>query len=170
MAPDVAPGALGEAPPSPPRAPGAWGRSSAHPSVAPIVNQGSGTPQKRALVLLLIAAAFGVAVALNLPLCPFALVTRHPCPGCGMTRAALALAQGHITEALRLHPLSIVVVPAAILLITQGSMSYVRRGRWETFESARTWWATALWLLFGLALFGVWIARFFGALGGPVPV
>ena len=39
--------------------------------------------------------------------CPFHLLTGIDCPGCGMTRACIALARGEIGRALQYNPLSI---------------------------------------------------------------
>jgi hypothetical protein len=47
-------------------------------------------------------------------LCPFALVTGTACPGCGLTRAAAALAQGDLGMALSFHPLVFVVLAWAL--------------------------------------------------------
>src|SRR5689334_14901358 len=63
-------------------------------------------PLGRAVRLGVVVAALAAAVFTEIPLCPFALVTRHPCPGCGLTRATLALLHGHLGEALGFHPLS----------------------------------------------------------------
>ena len=41
----------------------------------------------------------------KIQLCPFRLVTGHPCPGCGLTHAALCLARGDIVGSLRAHAL-----------------------------------------------------------------
>lgn len=38
-------------------------------------------------------------------ICFFHRLTGMACPGCGMTRAAAALAKGHFTESVRFHPL-----------------------------------------------------------------
>ena len=46
--------------------------------------------------------------------CLFHSVTDVPCPGCGMTRACLSLTHGHLTDALRYHPFSIVILVLAI--------------------------------------------------------
>ena len=45
--------------------------------------------------------------------CIFHSVTDVPCPGCGMTRACLALTHAHFTEAWRYHPFSFVIVGIA---------------------------------------------------------
>jgi hypothetical protein len=85
--------------------------------------------------------------------CPFALVTGIPCPGCGLGRATLALLAGHPIDAFRFYPMVFVVVPALIGFFT--------------FPPAMRTWAAAVLLI---AVFGVWIARFGGAFGGPVSV
>jgi hypothetical protein len=104
------------------------------------------------------------------PLCPFAAVTHHPCPGCGLSRATLALLSGHVREALRFHPLAPLISPLAVGLAGYAAFVYVRDGRWPAMggKSAGRMAAAgiALWVL----LLGVWIARFLGAFGGPVPV
>ncbi|AUX43765.1 hypothetical protein SOCE26_052200 [Sorangium cellulosum] len=112
----------------------------------------------------------GLWTACGLPLCPFAIVTRHPCPGCGLTRATFALAQGHVAEALRLHPLSPVVAPLVIAALVYNAATYVKDGRVAAAESLRGAWVTGLGLALAAAMLGVWVARFFGAFGGPVPV
>jgi len=125
---------------------------------------------KRASRLALIGGAFGFAVALGIPLCPFAILTRHPCPGCGLTRATLALAHGHLTEAVHLHPLSPVLAPLVVGAFMYNALVYVREGRWAAAESLTHRWITRLALVAAAALLAVWIARFCGAFGGPVAV
>src|SRR6478609_1957480 len=51
------------------------------------------------LVGLGAALLAGRAVSLHLPACPFRAATGVPCPGCGMTRLADAVAHGRIGEA-----------------------------------------------------------------------
>ena len=46
--------------------------------------------------------------------CIFHLVTDVPCPGCGMTRACLALTHGHFADAWHYHPFSFLVIGLAI--------------------------------------------------------
>jgi hypothetical protein len=124
----------------------------------------------RALRLGAVAAVTAALFALRVPLCPFAILTRHPCPGCGLTRAALALASGQIDAALHFHPLVLPLVPLTALVLIQGSYNYVRHGRWRTVEFVQNRWLTIASICMGVAMMGVWLARFFGAFGGPVPV
>lgn len=118
-------------------------------------------------------ALFAVAVLLDGTLCPFANLTGHPCPGCGMTRAALRLMQGDLIGALRLHPLSPLCVPLVVVVVLEGVLSAGRAGRIGWSEHLLTRWRLHPDWIFGalsLMLLGVWIARFFGAFGGPVSI
>lgn len=47
-----------------------------------------------------------LAVLTGSTLCPVAALTGTPCPGCGMTRAVVALARGDLSAAWRWHPLA----------------------------------------------------------------
>lgn len=130
----------------------------------------SGWP-RRALLVLGLGAAGGVAILLDAPLCPSAALFGIPCPGCGLTRATLALVRGDVLTAFHFHPLVFVLSPLFIGLMASALLDYVRgpvrrepRAGWNT-----PWLGPALWVLFALLL-GVWIARFFGAFGGPAPV
>ncbi|MFZ5890072.1 MAG: DUF2752 domain-containing protein [Myxococcota bacterium] len=120
-----------------------------------------------------LAAAGAIAVLSDAPLCPTAALFGVPCPGCGLTRATLALLRGDVHAALHLHPLVFVLTPLFVALLASALWSYVRgpnaserapRVRWSS-----PWISRIAWLLLALTL-GVWVARFFGAFGGPVPV
>jgi hypothetical protein len=50
------------------------------------------------------------------------------------------------------------------------ALVYVREGRWAAAEGVQGRWVTAGALVLTVLLVGVWIARFLGAFGGPVPV
>lgn len=120
------------------------------------------------------AAVAGLVIA-GAPLCPSAGWLGIPCPGCGLTRAALRLAAGDLAGALQLHPLVPVAAPALL---------------WLAWGAARAWWipedssarlvplrpspweraGTAGAALLTAALLAVWGLRFFGFFGGPAPV
>jgi hypothetical protein len=48
--------------------------------------------------------------------CPFKVVTGLPCPGCGMTRAAIALLHGDPGASFYYHPLGIPLVLTAVAI------------------------------------------------------
>ena len=117
-----------------------------------------------------LVAALGIA-ALFAPfkLCLMALAVRLPCPGCGMTRAAVALAQGDFARALALHPLSPVMAPLMAAVLAQQGVGYIRTG--ARFGAGRVPRPLELFAaLMGLLLIVVWVARFFGFFGGPVTI
>ena len=102
-------------------------------------------------------------------LCLMALVLRIPCPGCGLTRAALALLYGDVARAFALHPLSPLVVPLAAGLVTGQATRYVRSG--TAFATGRlSLWIELTVAAVALLLVAIWAARFFGYFGGPVSV
>ena len=51
--------------------------------------------------------------------CIFKGVTGIPCPGCGMTRACLAILQGEFSTAWRYHPFSFLLIGLSILIVFQ---------------------------------------------------
>ena len=68
--------------------------------------------------------------------CIFKGVTGMPCPGCGMTRACLAILQGEFSTAWRYHPFSFLLIGLAILIVFQpeyaqekwGAISLIKQG------------------------------------------
>lgn len=126
---------------------------------------------RRALLVLAMAAAAAAAVLLDAPLCPSAALFGIPCPGCGLTRATLALLHGDLAGAFHFHPLVFVLSPLFVGLVANALFDYVRgtAARAVAKRGSGPWLGRALWLLLALML-GIWVARFFGAFGGPVPV
>src|SRR4051794_9255393 len=49
-------------------------------------------------------------VSLHAPPCPMRTVTGIPCPGCGMTRLADAVAHGHLSRALHVDPAGVALL------------------------------------------------------------
>jgi len=127
---------------------------------------------QRSLVVATFTGIFAGIVALRLPFCPLASVVGIPCPGCGLTRATLALAHGDLEHALSLHPLVFVLAPLFIWAVSSAAIGYVRgsgsSGPVRLWVASRT--VTALASLLLLVTLGVWGARFFGYFGGPVQV
>lgn len=134
---------------------------------------------KRAALIALLASPLALAIGLDLPLCPSASLLGMPCPGCGLTRATFALLRGDFGAAYRLHPLVFVLTPVYTGLLALIGWSYVRGGTAPSVLSSGVDWGRRLLLgrvasaaagLLIVLAFAVWIARFFGAFGGPVPV
>ena len=100
-------------------------------------------------------------------LCPTAGLTGFPCPGCGLTRAGLELLRGRVAQAWAYHPLIFVVGPAVALYLMVLTIDAFWPLAW--FRTSSTQHRVSLaGLMLAILLFGVWIARFAGAFGGPV--
>ena len=100
--------------------------------------------------------------------CPIAQWTHHPCPTCGLSRAVASLLTGHVRYALHEQPLVVVVLPVLSVVAALELGTYVwtgELGRWTRKRAiARTL------VVLAIALFLVWVSRFFGMFGGPVLV
>ncbi len=86
-----------------------------------------------------------------------------------MTRASFALLRLDLQTAASLHPLVFVVLPVLAIGASAGAIAYVRTGRASPPDRVARALGVVLPLLL-VALLAVWIARFFGHLGGPAPV
>jgi len=127
---------------------------------------------QRSLLVATFVGGFAAIIRFQLPFCPLASVLGVPCPGCGLTRATLALAHGDLKHALELHPLVLVLAPLFIWAMCSAAIGYIRGPR--AAQTVPRWLGsrtvTALASLLLVATLGVWGARFFGYFGGPVPV
>jgi hypothetical protein len=84
-----------------------------------------------------------------------------------MTRAARLLLTLHVADAWKMHPMVFVMPLLASLWVVDARIMYAR-GTWgAAFQSKPGRWFVASATVLGLVL---WIARFLGACGGPVPV
>ena len=120
--------------------------------------------------LVLLAAVLLYAPWFSWP-CVLRFVCGVPCPTCGITRATRLAMGGHFEEATRMHPLWFVVVPAAAALFAIELAVYARTGRFggsASFTRKRAVRAALLAVVGAVVI--VWIARFFGFLGGPAPI
>ena len=120
------------------------------------------------ITLAALAAAFLIWFALGEPTVSRCWVWEHwhvYCPGCGGTRALIALAHGQIGEALRCHlPVVAALALAAAYLLTQTVWRLRGRRGWTLHY--RPWWTAllvglflvnclarnVLWLGFGIPL------------------
>ena len=83
-----------------------------------------------------------------LPACPIREYFGFLCPGCGGTRAVMALLHGQVGEAVRLNALFVILLPFGIWF---GAESYRRAVRLREFEWPRV--PTAV--VYGIALAGL---------------
>ena len=123
--------------------------------------------------MLLGVGAFALAVRSDFPLCPLAGSFGIPCPGCGLTRATLALLHGDLLFALHLHPLVLLLSPLVVVIAGATAWNLLRTpaatpSPQAIFSNGRAMTALAT-IVLALTL-GVWLARFAGFFGGPVPV
>jgi hypothetical protein len=113
------------------------------------------------LVPLLVLAA---GLWSGLASCPTRVATGIPCPGCGLTRATIALLTGHFAEALHWHPLVPFMLPLVGFIIVRSLLvgaGLISSSAWQV--RMPTWLPVVLVAL----VIGVWLARLAGYLGGP---
>jgi hypothetical protein len=121
-----------------------------------------------------LALLFGLGAALlyakALP-CVFARVCHLPCPGCGSTRAVLALLSGDVHGVLVNNPLGPVVATILGLFALQSLGSMFRHGDFREVGAGRLGRCLryAAYVV-GAAELALWGLRFFGLFGGPVAV
>ena len=152
---------LGASPPNPPH-------HDAGDTPGPAVAPAPPEPHSRkhnALLILGFAALVALMAWIPGLGCPTKAVTGVPCPGCGMTRAALSIARLDVGSAWRFHPLVFAIVPFGAVVTWFMAIAPLRpsdRVRRALSRGA---------LLLAIALVVVWAARLGGALGGlPDPV
>jgi len=103
--------------------------------------------------------------------CPFALLFHAPCPGCGTTRALRGLYHLDFASMLRFNPVSPLVFAAGGLLAARSFVFIALDGDTRRVASGPFGRALIQSLLFAAALeIVVWITRWFGCFGGPVPI
>jgi hypothetical protein len=110
-----------------------------------------------ALVVLAIGAALALIPTTT---CLLRLTFDVPCPACGLTRAALALAHLDFAAAQRWHPLAIPLLAVTCAVVPLAFL--VGDAAWRRLVVVTTGAA-------GVLLVVVWVLRFVGLFGGPVP-
>ena len=128
-----------------------------------------GARRRAAIAAASVAGCLGLLLA-PVQICPFALIFHAPCPGCGLTRAALAMLTGDFRSAAMLHPLCFVLVPLVAFAVGTQAVSYVRTGAFTSGPTEPRGLLEIGAATLIVAMLGVWVARFFGWLGGPVSV
>jgi len=103
--------------------------------------------------------------------CGFATVTHHPCPGCGSTRAVLALFHGDLGGVFRTNPFGPAMAVILGVLVYQAVTSMLFDGDFRRVAGGRSGKIlTRVVIVLASLETLLWIARFCGAFGGPVPV
>ncbi len=96
-------------------------------------------------------------------ICVFANCTGVACPGCGMTRAAGHLVRGNVIEALRYHPLILLVVAE---LLAAWTIWVAHRAGWIKWRNRR--WVDVVIGGTAALLVVVWIVRLVAGTTPPV--
>ncbi len=126
-------------------------------------------PRRLLAPLLLVGGAALLVFVTSLPpMCPLRVALGIPCPSCGLTRATRLALHGDFAGATHLHPLWMVIVPLVAAWMLAEIVSYLRTGAFFPLERFPPVLRVAQVLLALLVV--VWIARFFGAFGGPCPI
>jgi len=96
--------------------------------------------------------------------CPFKVMTGLPCPGCGLTRATVALLHGDLSTSLHFHPLAGPMV-LAMLAVAFIDVAFwwrsLRSGhvpRAQSYVIERTMQTPAPWIAIGVLTL-VWLVR-----------
>lgn len=88
-------------------------------------------------------------------ICPLHALTGVPCPGCGLTRATVALLRGQLRAAWGLHPFAPLVLLFAALLVAATFLPAAARDKLiDAVEHLERRTRVAHVLAFALALFG----------------
>ena len=103
--------------------------------------------------------------------CAVATLTHHPCPGCGSTRAVLALAHGDLDGVLHTNPFGPFMAGVLAVLVYQAITSMLFDGDFRRVAGGRSGKVlTRVVVVIATLETILWVARFCGAFGGPVPV
>lgn len=135
------------------------------PSGAGVALPSAGFSWKKLLATTWPFALVPLIVWLGIPLCPSRAIFGVPCPGCGLTRATLALLALDVPRMLAMHPLAPVVTPLVGWWIASAALTSAG------LESARKWDPGRViprrgWMAIGAALIGLFVVRALGHLGG----
>jgi hypothetical protein len=116
-------------------------------------------------------ALFGTLLWAKAVPCAVATLTHHPCPGCGSTRAVLALVHGDLDGMLRTNPFGPFMAGVLAVLVYQAITSMLFDGDFRRVAGGQSGKVlTRIVVVIAALETALWIARFCGAFGGPVPV
>lgn len=110
------------------------------------------------IVLMICAFGFLLFLVTKNTACPFRKLTGVPCPGCGMSRAWLAVLHGNFKEAFHYHPLFWIIPVLMIFILWDG----------QIFSSQK---ANSLFAVGLAAAVGIcWIIRLIMYFGGNLAI
>lgn len=121
-------------------------------------------------VMIAFGAVCSAIVVFSIPVCPTATIFHFPCPGCGLSRATMALLRGDFAVAFRIHPAVFIVLPVLGLYMLGQVATYVNPEWKRLAKLLRNKWLERAIIAMMLVVVALWVARFFGAFGGPVSV
>lgn len=90
--------------------------------------------------------------------CPFREATGLPCPGCGLTRAVIALLRGDIADAVKQHALAPLAALAGVTLVASFFLPKALQERAIRTALALDARYRVSWVLL-LLILGYWVAR-----------
>lgn len=124
---------------------------------------------RRALAIGVLSALGALVLFDVLPWrCPVAWAFGVPCPTCGLTRAARLALHGAIGASLAMFPAGPLAALAIAPTVALETITFVRTGAFGPYRLRGALHAAVL--AAAVVMFAVWLARFFGAFGGPVAV
>ena len=120
---------------------------------------------KRSTIALVTIGAFVALLLFGVIACPIKLASGLPCPGCGLTRATLAMFQLDFRTMLTFHPLAPVLSPLVFWVIGTSTYRYIR-GSSPRHQDPLSAVPKAVWILLLVVFLGLWLVRLLGAFGG----
>jgi hypothetical protein len=134
-----------------------------------------GLPDRRTRVFraLLGVALWGLAAlptVTGAQSCSFAKLFHRPCPGCGMTRAVDLMLVGQWHASLQMHPLAVPMLLAGGAFALSTVWTTYLFGMPLVHKSILGKVALGALALTYVASIALWVLRWFGYYGGPVPV
>lgn len=134
-------------------------------SIVPSPEKASGFSWKKLLSTIWPLALAPVVVWLGIPLCPSRSMFGVPCPGCGLTRATVAMLELDFHHMLEMHPLAPIVTPLVVWWIASAALTSAglkSAAKWDPGKVIPRW----AWIGVGIALVGLFVARLGGMFGG----
>lgn len=104
--------------------------------------------------VVLVGILYGIfvkATGFGIP-CMFHLITGLKCPGCGVTRMAVALLQLDFAGAFEANPAVLVLSPVFLAVFIKYVGGYVKTGKWTmgAVQNAVMWSGIAVLMVYGI--------------------